>query len=253
MNMRRATSIQEVLDQLDMIIKDAITSNSSLGLFAYIYRRTTAEIAKEIGLKNFDNNEQLEILDVAFANLYLDAYKSYQNKQNISKSWQFAFDHKDKSLSILQHIMLGMNAHINLDLAVSTAATMKGKEIKDVEADFNKVNDILFQITNELQDRLSRVSPLMFLLDFLGNNKDEQVIDFSMRKARELSWNSANLLWAFGDNDNKMAIQKIDGVVLGIAEIIKTPKTPIMRFILKIMKRFEQKNIGGIISRLKED
>lgn len=251
--MSRATSIQEVLDQLDVIIEDAILSNSNLGLFAYIYRRTTAEIAKEIGLKNFENNEQLEALDVAFANLYLEAYTSYQNNQNISKSWQFAFDHKDESLSILQHIMLGMNAHINLDLGIATAATMKGKEIIDVEADFNKVNDILFQITNELQGRLSRVSPLLFLLDFLGSNKDEQVIDFSMRKARELSWNSANLLWALGDNDDKMAIQKIDGVVLGIAEIIKTPKTRIVRFILRIMKRFELENVGTIISRLKED
>ena len=167
--------------------------------------------------------------------------------------YSFSFDQKEKSLTILQHIMLGMNAHINLDLAVSTAATMKEKEIIDIEADFNKVNDILFQITNELQDRLSRVSPLMFLLDLLGKTKDEQVIDFSMRKAREQSWNAANLLWALGDGDNKAAIQKIDTLMLKIAQRIKAPKTRIVRFVLKIMKRFEQKNVGKIVSRLKEN
>ena len=249
--MSQATNIQEVLDQLDIIIEDAILNNDRLGLFAYIYRRTTAEIAKEIKLNNFQNNERLEIMDVAFANLYLNAYTDYQNNQEISASWQFAFDHKGEPLTILQHIMLGMNAHINLDLGVSTAATMVGKEITDIEADFNKVNAILFQITNELQERLSRVSPLMFLLDLLGKNKDEQVIDFSMRNARQQSWNAANLLWALGHNDNKAAIQKIDGIVLKISERIKAPKTRTVRFILKIMRYFEQKNIGTIISRLK--
>ncbi len=251
--MGKANSIQEVLDNLDIIIEDAIAMNDCSGLFAYIYRRTTAEIAKEIELKNFQNNERLEILDVAFANLYLDAYKGYQNNQEVSRSWQYAFDQKDETLTILQHILLGMNAHINLDLGVATAETMMGKEITDIEADFNKVNDILFQITNELQERLSRVSPLMFLLDFLGNNKDEQILDFSMRKARGQSWNFANLLWALGDADNKVAIQKIDGLVLKIAERIKAPKTRLVRFFLKIMKRFEQKNVGKIISKLKED
>ncbi|WP_111709846.1 DUF5995 family protein [Lutibacter citreus] len=251
--MSRATTIKEVINQLDVIIENAIESNDRLGLFAYIYRRTTAEIARETKLRNFQNNERLEILDVAFANLYLDAYNDYKNNKQVSASWQFAFNQRDMPLTILQHIMLGMNAHINLDLSVSTAQTMKGIEINEVETDFNKVNDILFQITNELQERLSRVSPLMFLLDLLGENKDEQVIDFSMRKARELSWNSANLLWALGDNDNKKAIQKIDNLVLKIAERIKAPKTRTMRFILKIMKRFEKKNVGLIISRLKED
>jgi len=249
--MNQATNIQEVLDQLDSIIEDAIANNDRLGLFAYIYRRTTAEIAFEITKGNFEDNLRLEIMDVAFANLYLEAYKDYQNNKEVSVSWQFAFDNASEPLTILQHIMLGMNAHINLDLGVSTAATMMGKEIIDIEADFNKVNDILFQITNELQERLSRVSPLMFLLDLIGKNKDEQVIDFSMRKAREQSWNSANLLWALGDNDNKMAIQKIDGIVVKIAERIKAPKTRTVRFILKFMRRFEQKNVGTIIKELK--
>ncbi|GAA4233764.1 DUF5995 family protein [Postechiella marina] len=251
--MSQATTIQEVLNQLDIIIEDAIATNSNLGLFAYIYRRTTAEIAKEIKLKNFKNNERLEIMDVAFANLYLDAYKNYKNNKEVSASWAFAFKHSNKPLTILQHIMLGMNAHINLDLGISTALTMKGKEINSIEADFNKVNDILFQITNELQDRLSRVSPLMFVLDLLGKTKDEQIIDFSMRKAREQSWNSANLLWALDDLDNEKAIKQIDEVVLKISEIIQAPKTRVVRFILKTIRYFENKNIGTVIKKLKQD
>ena len=132
--MPRATTIQNVLKELDVIINESIATNSRLGLFAYIYRRTTSEIASEIALGHFEDNQGLETLDVAFANLYLDAYKAYKNNQHVSAVWTFAFDNADESLTILQHIMLGMNAHINLDLAVATATTMSGQEILDIVA-----------------------------------------------------------------------------------------------------------------------
>ncbi|WP_394751259.1 DUF5995 family protein [Spongiimicrobium salis] len=251
--MPRPTTIQNVLEQLDRIIEESIASNSRLGLFAYIYRRTTAEIASEIALGHFQDNQRLETLDVEFANMYLDAYSAHKKGEPVSAVWAFAFNHAAESLTILQHIMLGMNAHINLDLGVATAKTMMGHEIRDVEADFNKVNDILQQITNELQARLSRVSPLMFLLDLLGGNKDEKVIDFSMRKAREQSWNSANLVWSLGEDQGEGAIHKIDQIVLKLSELIKAPKTRVIRFLLRLMQKFETKQVSSIISKLKRD
>jgi len=251
--MPRATTIQNVLEQLDTIINESIETNNRMGLFAYIYRRTTAEIASEIALSHFEDNQRLETMDVAFANLYLDAYRDYKNNQQVSAAWAYAFDHADESLTILQHIMLGMNAHINLDLAIATATTMSGQEIIDIEDDFNKVNDILFQITNELQDRLSRVSPLMLILDLLGKNKDEKVIDFSMRKAREQSWNSANLLWSLREDQGKKTINKIDQIVLKVSERIKNPKTRTIRFLLKLIQKFETRQVSRIIAKLKAD
>lgn len=251
--MPRATTIQNVLEQLDAIIDESIVNNSRLGLFAYIYRRTTAEIASEIALGNFEDNERLETLDVEFANMYLDAYNAHKNGQKLSKSWAYAFNNVNESLTILQHIMLGMNAHINLDLGVATAKTMFGKELDDVEADFNKVNDILQQITNELQERLSRVSPLMFILDWIAGNNDEKVIDFSMRKAREQSWNSANLVWSIGEGQGSETIETIDKLALKLSEVIKAPKLGVVRFLLKLMQKFETKQVSTIIAKLKED
>ncbi|GGZ81945.1 DUF5995 family protein [Algibacter mikhailovii] len=251
--MPRATNIQQVLEQLDAIIDESIASNSRLGLFAYIYRRTTAEIASEIALGNFEDNQRLEILDVAFANMYLDAYRDFKNGQTVSAVWAYAFSQATEPLTILQHILLGMNAHINLDLGVSTAKIMTGLEISNIEADFNKVNDILQKITNELQSRLSRVSPLMFILDVIGRNKDEQIIDFSMRKAREQSWNSANLIWSLGEGHEEEAIHKIDHVVLQLSKLIQAPNSRIITFLLRLMQKFETKDVRTIISKLKAD
>ncbi|MDO6597195.1 DUF5995 family protein [Oceanihabitans sp. 2_MG-2023] len=249
--MSRATTIQEVLHQLDAIIEQAILNNDRVGLFAFIYRRTTAEIQKEILLGNFEDNERLEKLDVAFANLYLDAHANYSKKTPVSKSWEFAFYAKNESLTILQHILLGMNAHINLDLSISTSTTMVNSNLITIENDFNKVNDILFHIVNEMQDRLSKVSRLMFLLDFIGKKTDEKIIDFSMRKARQQAWNNANLLWALGNNNNTEAINKIDLLVVKLSQIIKSPKSKILKFALQLIGKFEEKNVGLIISKLK--
>lgn len=250
--MKQPTTIQEVLDQLDTIIDNAIASNDRSGIFAFVYRRTTAEIQKEILAESFDDAERLERMDVAFANLYLKAYRAYRNEEEVSNSWKFTFANSQEPLTILQHIMLGMNTHINLDLAIATSSTMSGYEISEIEHDFNHVNDVLFNIVNEMQDRLGRVSPLLFLLDWAGKNTDERIIDFSMRKARQQSWNSANLLWGLG-NEQDLAIEKIDRLVLKLGTVIKSPRSKLLRYFLKVIAWFDEKNVGTIIARLKQE
>lgn len=238
---------------MDGIIEAAIDNDNRLGLFAYVYRRTTAQILKEVQLKNFEDNERMENLDVEFANLYLDAYQDYQNNRETSKSWEFVFNNKEEPLTILQHIMMGINTHINLDLGIAVSAVMNGKELSEIENDFNKINKILSDIVNEMQDRIGRVSRLLFLLDLAGKNSDEKVIDFSMRKARELSWNNANLLWALGNDHRDETINSMDLVVLKLNEFIKSPKSRMVGFVLDIIRRFEEKNVGKVISKLRKE
>ncbi|HDZ06116.1 hypothetical protein LCGC14_0129160 [marine sediment metagenome] len=242
-----------MLQQLDSIIDDAITNNDRIGYFAYLYRRVTAQILKEVQLKNFEDNERMEKFDVAFANYYLDAYYGYINNTPISKSWAFAFQNKKEQLTILQHIMLGINTHINLDLGLAVSAEMHGKEISEIENDFTKVNSILASIVNEMQDRLSRVSSMLFLLDLAGKNTDEKIINFSMQKAREFSWHNGNLLWGLGTEHQDGAIHQMDLVVLGLGQFIKAPKSKIIDYMLGFITRFEEKNVGVVISKLREE
>ncbi len=195
----------------------------------------------------------METFDVTFANYYLDAHHGYLNDLSISNSWKFTFDTTNEPLTILQHIMLGINTHINLDLGLAASTVMQGLEITAIENDFNKVNAILGNIVNEMQDRLSRVSPLLFLLDLVGKNTDEQLINFSLKKARELSWHNANLLWGLGTEHNQTAIRSMDATVFELAKIIKSPNSKVLTVILNLMGRFEEKNISVVISKLRRD
>jgi hypothetical protein len=243
-------SILEVLRELDTIIEDCTRQNDPRAIFAYVYRRTTAQI--KIGILNhaFENPGRMEQMDVTFANRYLIAYQDYKEGKPVSSCWKTAFDPSQGPLSIIQHIMLGMNAHINLDLGVAAADVMKGKPILELEYDFNKVNVILASLVDEMQSGLGKVSSLMFLLDWVGGRTDEKIIDFSMQKAREQSWKTATGVWSVEGQQRLDKIMETDILVTILAERLKNPRTRMLQWVLKWIRVFEEKQIDKIIKGL---
>jgi quinol monooxygenase YgiN len=99
----KAKTIDEVIEQLDAIIAESKKNNDPSGFFAYIYRRTTAQIKQAVIDGKFDDNARMEKFDVHFANKYLDAYSDYQNGLTVCSPWAIAFDAKKEKLTILQH------------------------------------------------------------------------------------------------------------------------------------------------------
>ncbi|MBK7214408.1 MAG: hypothetical protein IPH88_14125 [Bacteroidales bacterium] len=245
-------NIYEVLEELDKIIESTVKENNYLGIFAYVYRRTTAEVLKGVENKSFDDNARMVRLDVTFANLYLQAYQDYRMNRMISQSWQTAFDAKNEELTILQHIMLGMNAHINLDLAIAASTVMEGADIHLLKEDFNRVNVVLAHIVDELQKKTGKVSRFLFLLDWAGKRNDEKFIDFSMAKAREQSWNSAVALWSLDVNARTEATYRLDTAVNLLATQVRLPSSGLLRRLLRFIGYFEEKSVSKIINAMKE-
>ena len=66
----------------------------------------------------------MERLDAIFAARYLEAVQQLWSGSVPSRSWRVAFDAATQPGPIvLQHLLLGMNAHINLDLSIAAART----------------------------------------------------------------------------------------------------------------------------------
>jgi hypothetical protein len=248
-----AKTIDEVITELDLIIDSTVADNNFLGIFAYVYRRTTAQIKQAIREQQFEDNARMELMDVAFANLYLTAFHNYANNKNCSASWQAAFSAKHEKITILQHVMLGMNAHINLDLGIAAAIIAPGNELAGIKNDFMKVNQILNELTNEMQQRVAKVSGLMFILDWTGNNTDERFINFSMIKARQQAWNLAGILANLSEAEKEPAISVADQAIAGLANLLKSPKSKLVNLILKFIAKFEEKDVKKIIDMMKED
>ena len=93
--------------------------------------------------------------------------------------------------TVLQHLLLGMNAHINLDLGIACAEIAPGKDIVELETDFKQINAVFAGLIQTVQERLNRVSPLYRFVDDVGGAADRAVINFSIGRAREEAWRFA--------------------------------------------------------------
>lgn len=130
----QATNIREVIQILDIIIADCKQKQSRLGYFATLYQLMTKAVAAGMDKGIFENNARMEQLDVVFANRYLQAYFDYSNQLPVTTSWQTAFDAAGRNdLIVVQHLLLGINAHINLDLGIAAADICTVDNIQDLQ------------------------------------------------------------------------------------------------------------------------
>lgn len=190
-----AKNIDEVIEILESIIQESKTANSTLGYFAALYQKVTIHVKDRLHTNYFDDDERMERLDVEFANRYLAAFFDYKEGKKITESWRITFEMGEKSaMIVLQHLLLGMNAHINLDLGITAARISTGTSIDGLQSDFNKINEILKNLVEEVQDNLVQIWPFLFKVLKFTNKVDDHIVNFSMGLARDGAWKFANEL-----------------------------------------------------------
>jgi hypothetical protein len=219
-----AKTIDEVIQQLDGIIDRAYKQKSRQGYFAALYRKVTLKIKEEVGGGFFEDGERMERLDVIFANRYLDAIEQYQSNEMPTRSWQLTFESSKHWWPIvLQHLLLGMNAHINLDLGIAAAKTSPGDAIIDLKEDFKKINEILASLVDEVERKLARIWPILKLLDRIGGRTDEALINFSIKKARDHAWKVAQDLAPLEQIEQMSKIASLDKEIVMLGRKIRHP------------------------------
>lgn len=244
----KATTIEEVIEVLDLIIEDAKKNQSPKGYFAALYRKVTVDIKQGIENDAFENGFRMEKLDVIFANRYLEAHRKYYQGQKLSECWKVAFDNSVKySPIVLQHLLWGINAHINLDLGIAVVETASGESIYNLKNDFDKINELLANLVEEVEQDLSDIWPtLKYILTFLGKI-DDFLINFSMKTARDGAWKfTTKLSLATAEERRKMILER-DSKIAKIADYINPPG-----IISKLIFRFIRiKEKGDIAKRIK--
>lgn len=236
-------TIEEVLEKLDEIIIWCKENKSPAGYFACTYRIMTTQVLKGIQQKKFEDNPRMVLLDLAFAQRYLEAWDNYSNGIKCTNSWYIAFEAaQNKNLLILQHIFLGMNAHINLDLGISAASVMPYRKINPLKKDFENINNVIASINQKVQDSLNKICYPVQLIDQLSNGKDNAVLDFAISKARDTSWTTAVIASNTPNFMKEQVINIVDYAAAKVATQILSPKilTPAL---LKELKKCESSDI----------
>ncbi len=250
----KPTTIDQVIEKLESIIQWSKENSSRVGFFASLYLRVTLTIKSKIGTGFFDDDQRLEKLDVIFANRYFDAFAQFQsNDPTLPKAWTVAFDAVgNDDLIIVQHLLLGISAHINIDLGVASAQTAPGSKINDLKDDFRKVNDVLAALVPTSLNEISELSPLLHLLEDVAEKEEEAIINFSIKIARDFSWRLATQLAPLSASEQQAIIDKKNIDVAKLGEKVVNPGFLIEK-VLRTIHAVEVKNVNQIIDTLNAD
>jgi hypothetical protein len=243
-------SIDDVIRALDGIIDRAWDEKSRLGYFAALYRRVTQAVKDGIAKGQFDNGPLMEQLDVNFAGRYLQAYEQFRSGQQPTRSWQTAFEAASwRRPLIVEHLLAGINAHINLDLGIAAAVTSPGKEIAGLQADFNQINGVLAGLVSTVEKEMAAVSPAIGLLEKLSLMTDTVVINFSIDKGREFAWDHAVKMAPMSPVELQAAIEKLDPEVAELGKLVVSPPWLIKVQLLPI-RLFESGDVRRVLEVL---
>jgi len=254
--MPQAQTIDEVLLALTGILQACRDEQRRLGYFPALYKRVTESVKAGIGAGRFEDGARMERLDVAFANRYLEAWDAWRGGRAQTACWRVAFDAGSRWRPvILQHLLTGMNAHINFDLAIAAAQISPGPEIENLKRDFDEINQVLAELVVPVEQELAGVSPWIGLIETFGGHTEDAVVNFNICAARELAWEQALRLAALHQSEQDVAlaltIRGMDTVVAGMAEFILRPG-PLLQTGLLLVRAREESDAVKVMAALSQ-
>jgi hypothetical protein len=244
------STIDELLAEFDDLVAWSIASGSPIGYFAAVYRGVTRTVKDKIAAGTFQDNERMTRFDIAFASRYLDAISAWRRGGTVTESWLTSFDRsKDESLVILQHLLLGVNAHMNLDLGCAASAIAPGSELPSLQPDFLLINDILDGLVDHDRLAVDGLSPGFRDLDKVGKLSDH-FVDLDIEERRKRSWHVAETLAALTESARLDEIQRIDAQVAQQSQRVVKPPRLLDEFLRHFVRPRETADVRAVIEAL---
>jgi len=193
------TTIDGVINRLEDIIDESIRTGSRLGYFAALYKRMTMAVHEAVTAGRFQDAARMEALDVAFANRYLITREQYFAGELHGQSWLQAYEAAttDK-YTLLQHLLIGINPHIMIDLGVAAARTCPGAALAPLQQDFNMINTVITGLFPVVNAELDELSPVERAIDHWCGFIKDKAINGAIDEGRKSSWSFASSL-AYAD------------------------------------------------------
>ncbi len=236
----RAGDLDGVLSALDDVLERTRREASRIGYFAALYGKVTRRLERGIAAREFRDGERMEAVAVAFANRYLEALAGNRGGGQPTRCWRLAFDAARRWPPIvLQHLLVAMNAHINLDLGIAVAAAVPTAELSAFRGDFDRMNDLLASLVDGVKEELAEVWPAVRRLDRLAGRSDDEIIRFSMSKARRRAWRFAERLAEedAGGWGRRIAESDLEVALLGRLILQPPPLTRLTTWFVRLRER----------------
>lgn len=234
--------LEATIEELRTVALDA---GDASGHFPAMYARVTRRIDEAASAGDFGDGAGMIAFAEAFAGWYL---RPRAGTAPVPGCWQAAWDvGGDRSLLIVQHLLLGINAHVNHDLAqvVVELADERG-DLAAMRTDFDAVNQVLADTMPEVVRDLGRASRWANLAVGLGGGR---LFNFSLTTARDQAWRFAKAQYPLDSADRRRRATELDELVRVLAYLVTEPKWPIS-WLVPLARRLENDDPVGVTRQL---
>lgn len=197
-------------------------------IFLTLYGVVSAEMRDRLASGTFADEVWVERYAVAFANLYREALEAYETGRMaaVPRAWRRCFDSAAAGTNlVLQDVLLGVNAHVNNDLAFALDRVSVSPDRESRRRDHNAVNQVLTGVTERATERLALLyAPGMSTMDCAAGDLDELVSRISLDTARDSAWESACALAdARGPVERGLAAARVSSRASVMARLLLAP------------------------------
>jgi hypothetical protein len=200
----------------------ALAADDAAGYFPAMYARVTEQVQIAAASRRFADPVRMERFAEAFAGWYV---RPRTGHGDVPACWRATFDVADDShLMIVQHLLLGINAHVNHDLpqVVVELAPDRG-DLAGLRADYDAINDILAETLPMVLRSLGAVSRSVNILAARGGRR---IFEFSLDVARSRAWSAAERLHPLAAWDRAVEVAELDRLVAVLAYLVARPGRP---------------------------
>lgn len=220
----------EIVNKMDSLAKEWEIRNDNRGIFLRCYCMMTTNMVAALDEKRFIDKKWVEHLLHRFAAYYFDALACFDCGDEVPNVWKMVHEAAEQDdLHVLQHLFLGVNAHINYDLVLTLYEILhpewdtlseSGKERR--YQDHLLVNTLIGETIDQVQDEVVEAyAPNMDLMDKLLGRLDEKLITGLISRWRKSVWRHTLFLLQSQDEQVVQAhIQEVEENVLGTAKWI---------------------------------
>jgi hypothetical protein len=198
-----AATIDEVIAQMQSL-EQSLPASDGVRWFNRLYLDVTLAVREYCRTGPLKAPPFLQQLDVLFANKFFDADDAAASGGDVPACWAPLFEARhDARIAPLQFALAGMNAHIAHDLAIGIVETCQALTVVPTDAspqhtDYDAVNAILG--TTEQQTKQWLLTGAIKELDHAVAPVDDAVAIWSIERARDAAWISAEVLWHLRDH-----------------------------------------------------
>jgi hypothetical protein len=190
-----------VLQRMTTLIDQWEAARDRRAIFLGCYRLMTGNMLDAIDAGRFHDNAWVNRLLHRFADYYFAALARFeQDEVSAPPVWKLAFAAtRDQEVMTLQHLLLGVNAHINYDLIFSLVdlltpewVALSTAQREERHADHELVNRIIGETVDAVQDQVvDKFSPWVEIFDKMLGPVDEWLTSHLISHWREEVWDTA--------------------------------------------------------------